>query len=223
MRDRMWNAMVDVKICGLSSEPDIDVAIEAGARWIGLVVVEASPRYVAPERAVSLAEYVLAAGRSPVFVSTGASPVHGLLAKGGARGAWVQVHAMPDLSAAQAIAAQTAAPVIDAGSVSTRAEIDAHAARGLGDMLLLDAKPPKGAAYAGGHGARFDWTLLKNWTAPRPWLLAGGLTPDNVAAAIEATNAPAVDVSSGVESAPGVKDRGKIRAFIAAAQLSLSA
>ena len=86
------------------------------------------------------------------------------------------------------------------------------------DRLLIETKPPAGATRPGGNAVAFDWSVLAGWTAPCPWLLAGGLTPDNVAAAIRATGAPAVDVSSGVERAPGVKDPALIRAFIAAAR-----
>ncbi|HRK69929.1 MAG TPA: N-(5'-phosphoribosyl)anthranilate isomerase, partial [Hyphomonas sp.] len=84
--------------------------------------------------------------------------------------------------------------------------------------LLLDAKAPEGSGQGGGHGAVFDWALLKGWTAPKPWLLAGGLTPVNVAEAIRATGAAAVDVSSGVERERGVKDRELVRAFLRAAK-----
>ncbi len=86
------------------------------------------------------------------------------------------------------------------------------------DALLLDARPPRGAALPGGNAVAFDWSLLHGWGAPGPWLLAGGLTPGNVAAAIRQTGAPAVDVSSGVESARGVKDAGLIEAFLRAAR-----
>ena len=86
------------------------------------------------------------------------------------------------------------------------------------DRFLLDAKPPKGAKASGGHGAAFDWTILKGWRAPKPWLLAGGLTAENVAEAIAATGATAVDVSSGVERARGVKDAALIESFIEAAK-----
>ena len=90
-------------------------------------------------------------------------------------------------------------------------------------MLLFDAKPPKGAARAGGHGAAFDWTLLKDRSFSKPWLLAGGLTPENVARAIEASGASMVDVSSGVESAPGIKSPEKIAQFIAATRQPVQA
>ena len=95
----------------------------------------------------------------------------------------------------------------------------AHVARfTAADRLLIDAKPPEGTAIAGGHGAAFDWTLLKGWTSPRPWLLAGGLTPENVAAAVLETGASAVDVSSGVVRSRGLKDKDLVRAFLHAAK-----
>ena len=101
--------------------------------------------------------------------------------------------------------------VTSADDLSRAAEYEAA------DRILLDAKPPKGATRTGGFGAPFDWSILESWRAPKPWILSGGLTPDTVAKAIAQTGAAAVDVSSGVESAPGVKDPARIRAFIEAA------
>ena len=110
-------------------------------------------------------------------------------------------------------------PTMKAIGVATRADLgQAEAYEGVADFLLIDAKPPKGAALPGGNGRPFDWDLTRDFRSTLPWLLSGGLDPDSVAAAIAQSGARGVDVSSGVESAPGVKDAGKIRAFVAAAR-----
>lgn len=111
-----------------------------------------------------------------------------------------------------------ALPIAEAADLAAIAPYEAVA-----DMLLFDAKPPKGAARAGGHGAAFDWTLLKDRSFSKPWLLAGGLDPQNVARAIELSGASMVDVSSGVESAPGIKSPEKIAQFIAATRQPVQA
>ena len=115
-----------------------------------------------------------------------------------------------------AIRARFGLPIWRAVGVSGSSDLPAEA---LGaDLLLLEAKPPAGSNRPGGNAASFDWTVLRGWTAPAPWMLAGGLTPENVATAIRQTGAMSVDVSSGVESSKGVKDPARIRAFIAAAK-----
>ena len=117
--------------------------------------------------------------------------------------------------------AQFGLPVWKALSVAAKADVErAHAYAGAADLILFDAKTPKGAALPGGMGLSFDWSLVAHWKGPLAWGLAGGLTPDNVAEAVRLTGAPLVDTSSGVESAPGVKDVDKIAAFCKAAQTS---
>ena len=126
----------------------------------------------------------------------------------------LQLYGTPDRAAA--IRARFGLPVWRTVGVATSDDLPRDA--GAADALLIEAKPPKGATRPGGNATSFDWSLLVGWQAPCPWLLAGGLTPENVADAIQMTGAPAVDVSSGVESAPGVKDPARIRAFIRAAR-----
>jgi phosphoribosylanthranilate isomerase len=108
-------------------------------------------------------------------------------------------------------------PVADASDLAVAAEYE-----NVADLLMFDARPPEGAMRPGGHGAAFDWKILNGKRFTKPWLLAGGLTPDNVARAIELSGAKLVDVSSGVESAPGVKDAQRIRDFLLAANTSMS-
>lgn len=132
----------------------------------------------------------------------------------------LQLHGRETPERVAAVRARTGRPVMKAVGVSSRADVEAAAARygSIADCLLFDAKPPLGAALPGGNGVAFDWTVLAGLDLPIPFMLSGGLTPDTVADAIRITRAPGVDVSSGVESAPGVKDEALIAAFVAAAR-----
>ena len=131
----------------------------------------------------------------------------------------LQLHGAESPERVAAVKARYGLPVMKAVGVADRADLatlDLY--QNVADQILVDAKPPKNAALPGGNGLAFDWTLLLGRVWRRPWMLAGGLTPENVALAVRSTNARQVDVSSGVETAPGVKDESLIRAFIAAAQ-----
>jgi phosphoribosylanthranilate isomerase len=207
-----------VKICGLKDRHDVQSALKAGADAVGLVCAPTSPRFVPPERACELAAYALSLGGTPVFVTMGRADIFHALHDGIATGAWVQLHGGEDAAETRWVADYTRAPVIKALSVSEPADLACASDFGAADRILLDAKPPKGADRTGGHGRTFDWSLLAGWRSPKPWLLSGGLTPENVADAIRATGASAVDVSSGVERAPGEKDLSKIKAFVDAAK-----
>ena len=203
------------KICGLTTPQTIDAAIAGGAAYIGLVFFPPSPRNIGMDAAAGLAartpDHV---GRVGVFVD----PDDMLLDRAIAAGhlAVLQLHKVaPDRAAA--IRARTGCEIWAAVPVKTRADLDA--ARGFAgavDRVVYDAKTPANAALPGGMGLRFDWALLDGFRHPLPWALSGGLDPANVADAIRRTGAPLVDVSSGVESAPGVKDVDKIAAFLKA-------
>ena len=131
----------------------------------------------------------------------------------------LQLHGRESAARVKDIGARYARATIKALGVGTRADLAAAAPYGgVADFLLIDAKPPKDAALPGGNGLAFDWGLARDFSPHAPWLLSGGLDPDNVAEAIARTGAKGVDVSSGVERAPGVKDRAKIAAFVAAAR-----
>jgi phosphoribosylanthranilate isomerase len=205
--------MVRVKICGLNDEPGFDAAVESGADWIGLNFFPASPRYVTPARAAALAARAPSGPpRIGLFVAPAEADIRAVLEE-------VRLDALQlytDAATAAALRGRFGLPVWLAVGVSERADLPATAA-GL-DALLIEAKPPPGATRPGGNATTIDWALLAGWHAPCPWLLAGGLTPANVAAAIQASGAASVDVSSGVESAKGRKDSALIRAFIAAAR-----
>lgn len=204
---------VTAKICGLSTPDTLDAALAHGASHVGFVFFAASPRHVAPERAGALAARTPAAvGTVGVFVDPDDALVEHAIAA--ARLTAIQLHrTAPDRVAAlkQRFGVETWAAV----AVRTRADLDAAATFvGAADRLLYDAKTPAGAALPGGMGLRFDWRLLDGFRHPLPWLLSGGLEAGNVAEAVERTGARLVDVSSGVERAPGVKDVDKIAGFL---------
>jgi phosphoribosylanthranilate isomerase len=202
-----------IKICGLSRLADVDAALAARATHIGLVFFPKSPRHVAIEQAAALAAH--ARGRVQV-VGLFVDPAADLLATVRAQVHLdaIQLHGHETPAQAAHIRAAQGLPVWKAIGVRKRADLDAaQAFVGVADRILYDAKPPEGADLPGGTGLRIDWRLMQGHRQPLPWLLAGGLTPGNVAEAMAITGAPGVDVSSGVESAPGVKDAGLIAAF----------
>jgi phosphoribosylanthranilate isomerase len=209
--------MTKVKICGINDPVAFDTAVDADADWVGFVFFPPSPRYVTPEAAAALSGRV--AG-GPPRVGLFVGPTVGAIAQvlGTVNLDVLQIYgASTDLGA---IKARFGRPIWRAVGISGAADLPDGA---LGaDRLLLEAKPPAGADRPGGNATMFDWSVLRGWKAPSPWMLAGGLTPANVGAAIRATGAEAVDVSSGVESSKGVKDPTLIRAFIASAKRSVA-
>ncbi len=207
-----------VKICGLRTPQDVAVAAEAGAAYIGLVFFARSPRSVTPETARALAwaappgvakvALVVDAADAEIDAITGTVPLDML-----------QLHGAETPARVAALRARTGLPVMKALGLATADDLPRIADfEAVADQILVDAKAPKDAVLPGGNGLAFDWRLVAGRTWRRPWMLAGGLTPATVAEAIRLTGARQVDVSSGVESAPGVKDGGLIRAFIAAAK-----
>lgn len=199
--------LVTAKICGLSTPETLDAAIAGGASHVGFVFFPPSPRNVTPDQAHALAARVPRHVRKVgVFVD----PDDALLAAVLPFLDTVQLH-----KTSPERAASIARPVWAAVAVKTRADLD-QAARytGAAERILYDAKTPDGAALPGGMGLRFDWNLLQGVRHPLPWALSGGLDLASVAEAARITGADLVDVSSGVESAPGVKDLDKIAAFL---------
>ena len=204
------------KICGLTTAETLDAALDGGAAYVGLVSFAKSPRHLSLAAAATLAER--ARGRAGVVVVT-VDPDDVLLAEIGlkVRPDLIQLHGHEAPDRAEAVRRLTGAGVIKALPISDPGDFAAAADwEPVVDHLMFDARPPKGAALPGGVGAAFDWTLMTGRTFARPWFLAGGLTPENVGQAIRITDAPLADVSSGVESAPGVKDAGRIAAFLEA-------
>jgi phosphoribosylanthranilate isomerase len=208
--------MTQAKICGLTTAETLDAALDGGAAYVGLVSFAKSPRHLSLDAAATLAER--ARGRAGVVVVT-VDPDDALLTEIGlkVRPDFIQLHGHEAPDRAEAVRRLTGAGVIKALPISDPGDFAAAADwEPVVDHLMFDARPPKGAALPGGVGAAFDWTLMTGRTFARPWFLAGGLTPENVGQAIRITDAPLADVSSGVESAPGVKDAGRIAAFLEA-------
>jgi phosphoribosylanthranilate isomerase len=207
-----------VKICGLSTEATMDAALDAGADMVGLVFFPRSPRFVSVARARSLADQ--ARGRAEIVALTVDMDDRQIVEIVDAvRPDWLQLHGRETPERTAAIARQFATRTIKAVGVSARDHLaEAHRYEGSANGLLLDARPPDGADRPGGNGRAFDWRLLEHFRSPITHFLSGGLTPENVAEAIAITRAPGVDVSSGVESAPGHKDVARIAAFVARAR-----
>jgi phosphoribosylanthranilate isomerase len=205
-------ASVRVKICGINSPAAYEAAVDAGADWVGFVFFPPSPRFVTPGQAASLARSD-GAGKVGLFVDPADDDIAATLAA--VRLDILQLVATPAERAAE-IRRRFGRPVWRAVGIGAAADLPSGP--GGVDAHLLDAKAPPGACLPGGNAVAFDWSLLRHWAAPIPWVLAGGLRQETVAAAIAQTGAPAVDVSSGVESARGVKDPALIRAFVANAR-----
>lgn len=208
---------VAVKICGLNDEDAIDAAIEAGAEYIGLVFFAKSPRAVSAERAAELTQFIEGVQKVGLFVDPDDALLDEVLTH--VRLDLLQFHGaetpgrLARIREEYGVAVMKVIPLAEAADLAA-----AEPFYEVVDQILFDAKPPKDAALPGGNAVSFDWSILKGFRCPVPWMLAGGLTSANVAEAIKATGAQAVDVSSGVESSPGIKDVDKIRAFIAAAK-----
>lgn len=213
--------MVSIKICGLTSETDLEMVVEAGADMVGFVVVEASPRYVPRDKARLLIQRAAALGAEPWVVATLGVPWLDQLVEETPEIGAVQLHGKESPAEVAAFARRhPLVPVIKAMGVERVRDLEQARAYEAADAFLFDAKPPPGADREGGHGRAFDWSILKGFRVHdhEDWTLSGGLTPETVAEAIARSGAPAVDVSSGVEASPGVKDRAKVEAFIAAAR-----
>lgn len=214
---------ITVKICGLTSAEAADAAARLGAEYGGLVFHPASPRNLALDQARALSQAM--AGRLKRVALVADADDTGLAAIiAAASPEFLQLHGNETVQRTADIRARFGLPVIKALPVADAADLQAaNDYAPVSDLLLFDARPPKGADRAGGHGAAFDWTLLAGRSFDRPWFLAGGLHPDNIAAAIRASGAQMVDVSSGVESRPGVKSAERILQFIAATRQPVQA
>lgn len=204
------------KICGLTTPEAIEAAAEAGAAYVGFVFFPKSPRNI------SLAEAeVLALSVPPGIVKVAltvnaddaliddiaALPID-----------MFQLHGSESPTRVAEVKARTGLPVMKAIGVADASDLERIADyEGVADQILVDAEPPKGGEVPGGNGLAFDWRLIEGRDWARPWMLAGGLDPSNVSAAVRLTGAAQIDVSSGVESTPGIKDIERIRAFMKAA------
>jgi len=212
--------MVDVKICGLSTPETMDGAIAAGASLVGLVFYPKSPRHVSLEKAAALAARARGKARIVALIVDADDAAIAAIDKA-VKPDLYQAHGVETPERISAIGVLTGKPVIKAIKVKDEADVAGAALfAGSASLVLFDAKAPESLKHAlpGGNGLAFDWSLLGKGGSQEGFILSGGLNPQNVAEAIRATGAPIVDVSSGVESAPGVKDLSLIRKFIEAAK-----
>ncbi|WP_421905354.1 phosphoribosylanthranilate isomerase [Mameliella sp.] len=216
-------ADVRVKICGLTRPGDMEMVAGAGASYAGLVFFAKSPRNVTPEVArdlaleapVGLAKVGLMVNPTDEFLDE----VMRLVPLD-----MVQLHGAETPERVAEVRARWGLPVMKAVGVGAAEDLEKLAVyQQVADQILVDAKPPKGADLPGGNGLAFDWKVIAGRRWSRPWMLAGGLTPENVGLAVAMTGTAQVDVSSGVESAPGIKDLGKVRAFVEAAKVAEAA
>jgi phosphoribosylanthranilate isomerase len=210
--------MLTVKICGLSTPETLDAALGAGADFVGFVFFPRSPRHVGLDTARALGALVSGrAGKVALSVDADDAQLESIIAALGPD--MLQLHGHETPARVAAVKRQFGLPVIKALPIAEAADLAAIAAYAtVADRLLFDARPPRDATRPGGLGRPFDWRLLEGVETPLPFMLSGGLDAHNVAEALRITRAGGVDVSSGVERAPGEKDPEKIRAFIRTAR-----
>jgi phosphoribosylanthranilate isomerase len=207
---------VEIKICGLRTPETVDAAIEAGAGWLGFVFYGPSPRNVPYTDALLLARHIGSRAKKVALLVDAedgeiAAVVEALEPD------LLQFHGEEEPWRVAEIRSRYGIPAMKAIGVSAPEDVArAEAYRFVADRILFDAKPPADSKLPGGNGRPFDWTILTGLDLGKPYMLSGGLDAGNVARALAATKAPGVDVSSGVESRPGVKDPGKIAAFVRA-------
>ena len=207
---------IDVKICGLDRPASVDAAVEGGARYTGFVFYPPSPRNLTPTRAAELTRRVPSSViKVGLFVDPTDTEIDAVLAENALD--LLQLHGSETADRLQAIKRRTGLPAMKAIKIATAADVAqaSHYFR-VADRILFDALAPETmpGALPGGNALSFDWSVLAGVDLPLPWMLGGGITADNVAQAVAITRARAVDVSSSVEDAPGVKNLDKIRAFL---------
>jgi phosphoribosylanthranilate isomerase len=207
---------IRVKICGLTRPEDVVATAEAGAIYAGFVFFPKSPRHVSVPQARELALTApVGLAKVGLVVNAEDALLDEILAQVPLD--MLQLHGRESVERVAEIRARYGLPVMKAVGVASEADLPALLDYGkVADQILVDAKAPKGAALPGGNGLAFDWRLIAGRRWPCPWMLAGGLTPANVGQAVAMTGARQVDVSSGVESQPGVKDAARISAFLQA-------
>lgn len=210
--------MPDAKICGITTKEALDAAIDGGARFVGFVTYPKSPRFLTADKLGALAAY--ARGRvETVAVTVNADDQHLAAVAAAAQPDWIQLHGSEGVWRASAVRKYAQRGVIKAIGVARRDDVlTAGPYESTVDMFLFDAQAPSDG-QPGGNALAFDWALMSGTRLSRPWFLAGGLNPGNVKEAIRVSGAALVDVSSGVESAPGVKDPALIAQFLAAAEV----
>jgi len=207
-----------VKICGITTADAADAVVRAGADFAGLMFHPKSPRKVDLPQAAALAERMRGRARLVGVMSDPADEALGAMIAA-VKPDLIQLHGTETAARVGAIRSRFGMPVMKVVSVATADDLANVAGyEDAADLLMFDAKAPPGASREGGHGAAFDWQILRARKFSKPWLLAGGLNADNVARAMRTSEAPGVDVSSGVEAAPGQKSPEMIAAFVSAAR-----
>jgi phosphoribosylanthranilate isomerase len=207
-----------VKICGLSTRETLDVALGAGADMVGFVFFPPSPRHLSLETARALGKQARGrAAKVALTVDADDATLSNIVET--LQPDLLQLHGKETIARLRDIKARFGLPVMKVIAVETPADLAVLPGfAGVADRILFDARAPKDATRPGGLGAVFDWHVLENLDLKLPFMVSGGLTPDNVAEAVRVTRAGGVDVSSGVESAPGIKDPEMILKFIRAAR-----
>jgi phosphoribosylanthranilate isomerase len=211
---------VIVKICGLSTPEALDVALDAGADMVGFVFFPPSPRHLTFEQAHALASRVLERAQKVALTVDADDTLLDAVVEA-LQPDMLQLHGAESPARVEAVRRMFGLPVMKALPISAKSDLDGIARyAGTADRLLFDARAPREATRPGGLGRPFDWHLLENLDPGVPFMLSGGLDAANVGEALRITRAPGVDVSSGVERAPGEKDPDKIRAFVRAARVA---
>ena len=214
--------LIRTKFCGLSRPEDVTAAADAGAAYVGFVFFPKSPRNVSIAQAAALAVTV-PVGIAKVALVVNASDAELDAIVEAVPLDMLQLHGSETVERVRDVRARYGLPVMKAVGVADADDLpalDAYAVAA--DQLLIDAKPPKNAHLPGGNGLSFDWRLIAGKSWPVPWMLAGGLTPDNAAEAVAMTGARQLDISSGVEASAGIKDRALMTAFTEAANRNIS-
>ena len=211
---------VIIKICGLSTPEALDVALDAGADMVGFVFFAPSPRHLTFERAHALASRVLERAQKVALTVDADDALLDTVVEA-LQPDMLQLHGTESPARVEAVRRMFGLPVMKALPIAARSDLDGIPRyAGIADRLLFDARAPREATRPGGLGRPFDWHLLENLDPGVPFMLSGGLDAANVGKALRITRAPGVDVSSGVERAPGEKDPDKIRAFVRAARIA---
>lgn len=205
---------VDVKICGINNPEALQAAVTGGAKWVGFVFYQKSPRYITPEAtkalASSLPDHI---GRVGLVVNPDISQLPDMCRRSGIN--WLQLHGQETPEQIRDISHATGLPIIKAlGIAHSEDLLHIPLYENIVDIILLDAKPEREASRPGGVGKSFDWEILQSFSCSTPWMLAGGINSNNIAMAIKKTGAKMVDISSGVESAPGKKSAALISNFL---------
>jgi phosphoribosylanthranilate isomerase len=208
---------IEIKICGLSTPEAVDRVADLNADMAGFIFFEKSPRHVTVDTAAALGERARTRGLTTVAVTVDMDDAGLEEIVGRMKPDWLQLHGSESPERAADIKARFGLPVMKAFAIREAADLDRIAPyQGIADRFLFDAKPPKGSDLPGGNGVSFDWQLLATLDGTASYMLSGGLTKDNIGEALSISGATMVDVSSGVESAPGVKDLDMMDAFFRA-------